>query len=248
MKMYLIGLLALIIISACSHQKEPPAIYLVGDSTMADKGDPENNPEHGWGQVLPEIFNDQIVVYNHAVNGRSSRSFIGEGKWEKVMEEVNPGDYVFIQFGHNDKKEYAPSRYSNPWSAYRTNLEKMVKETKERGAHPVLLSSIVRRDFNEEGTLVDTHGPYPFVTLYVAQTADVPFIDLQQETEDLLISMGPEKSAELFLILEAGEHPMYPDGKLDNTHLNEFGARQVAAMVGDNIRRLELPLADYLVQ
>ena len=99
-----------------------------------------------------------------------------EGRWNGVLEELQPGDYVFIQFGHNDQKSYDPRRYTNPWSAYRRNLERMCRETTGRGAHPVILSSIVRRNFNEEGTLEDTHGPYPYMAREVAAffTAKVP--------------------------------------------------------------------------
>ncbi|MEC8884315.1 MAG: rhamnogalacturonan acetylesterase, partial [Bacteroidota bacterium] len=141
--------------------QEKPTLYLIGDSTMADKKNPEENPEHGWGQVLPELLNDAIEVSNHAVNGRSSKSFITEGRWETVLETLKKGDFVFIQFGHNDQKFKDSTRYTNPFTQYRYNLERYVKETREAGATPILMSSIVRRKFNEHGTLEDTHGNYP---------------------------------------------------------------------------------------
>ncbi len=242
-----ITLAGLLLLAACGDEPlDPLTVHLVGDSTMADKPDPENNPERGWGQLLPEYFNDLVTVKNHAVNGRSTTSFIGEGNWTSVMQSVRPGDYVLIQFGHNDQKEYDPDRYSNAYSDYRRNLEQMAAEVRDKGARPVLLSSIVRRNFNDAGTLVDTHGPYPFVARSVAAGLQIPFIDLQQMTADLVTGLGPDRSAGLYMILEPGAWEMYPEGRVDNTHLNERGAREVAGMVARSVREMGLPLAGYL--
>lgn len=237
----------LLFLGGCSPSEQPViTLHLVGDSTMADKPEPRRNPERGWGQVLAGYFNDRVIVRNHAVNGRSTKSFLDEGKWNRVADEIVPGDYVFIQFGHNDQKSQDPSRYANPYSSYRRNLERMVEESREHGAHPVILSSIVRRKFNDQGTLEDTHGAYPFVARMVAESLDVPFIDLQQQTEDLVSGLGPERSAALYKILKPGVSEMYPDGVTDNTHLNESGALEIAGMVAESIRELGLPLARYL--
>ncbi|MCB0839813.1 MAG: rhamnogalacturonan acetylesterase [Bacteroidetes bacterium] len=222
-------------------------IFLIGDSTMADKpGTPEENPERGWGQLLHTFFNENAAIHNHAVNGRSSKSFISEGRWEKVLEELSSGDYVFIQFGHNDQKDQDPTRYTNPWSSYRRNLERFVKETRARGAYPVLLSSIVRRKFNDQGTLVDTHGPYPFVAQWVAYKMDVPFIDMQGMTEDYVNEIGIEKSKEIYLWVEPGEYERFPDGREDNTHLSLTGATEYARLVAEEIKRQELALGRFL--
>ncbi|MEZ4829886.1 MAG: rhamnogalacturonan acetylesterase [Bacteroidia bacterium] len=222
-------------------------VFMIGDSTMADKpGTPEENPERGWGQLLPVFFNENVAVHNHAVNGRSTLSFINEGRWEAVLQELKSGDYVFIQFGHNDQKDQDPTRYTNPWSGYRRNLEKFVAETRAKGAYPILLSSIVRRNFNEKGTLVDTHGPYPFVTKMVASQMEVPFIDMQLLTEDYINALGVEKSKEIYLWVEPGVYPKIPDGKQDNTHLTLKGATEYARMVAAEIRKMNLPLAQYL--
>ncbi len=238
---------ALLILTACGGDPFPPlTVHLVGDSTMADKRDPEHNPERGWGQMLHLFFNDEVTVKNHAVNGRSSLSFIHEGRWNEVLEELRPGDYVLIQFGHNDQKAYDPQRYANPWSAYRRNLERMCRETMERGGKPVILSSIVRRNFNAEGTLEDTHGPYPYIAREVALELGIPFIDLQQQTEDLVSGLGPVRSTALYMHLKPGESEMYPDGRTDNTHLNVSGATEVAAMVAASIMEQGLPLSSYL--
>lgn len=221
-------------------------VFMIGDSTMADKpGAPEINPERGWGQLLPSFFNENAEVRNHAVNGRSTRSFIDEGRWEAVLAELRSGDYVFIQFGHNDMKEKDPARYTNPYSSYRRNLEKFVRETRARGAFPVLLSSIVRRNFNEQGTLVDTHGAYPFVTRAVATEMNVPFIDHQLKTEDFINALGPEKSKEIYLWVKPGQYERFPDGEQDNTHLTLKGATEYARLAMEGIEELGLPLANY---
>ena len=222
-------------------------IFLVGDSTMADKPDtPEVNPERGWGQLLGSFFNENVTIKNHAVNGRSSKNFLVEGRWEKVLSDLKSGDYVFIQFGHNDQKTADPNRYTNPYSSYRRNLEKYVNETRAKGANPVLLSSIVRRKFNEEGTLIDTHGVYPFVTRMVARELNVPFIDLQLKTEDFVSQLGPEKSKEIYLWVEPGLFEKFPEGKQDDTHLNLKGATEFARMAVEGIKELSLPLTEYL--
>lgn len=222
-------------------------IYMVGDSTMADKpGTPEENPERGWGQLLPAFFQPSVKIANHAVNGRSSKSFLNEGRWATVLTELHSGDYVFIQFGHNDQKDADSSRYTNPWTAYRRNLQKYVTETRAKGAYPVILSSIVRRKFNEQGTLVDTHGAYPFVARAVATEMNVPFIDMQLLTEDFVIALGPEKSKEIYLWVAAGEYDKFPDGKQDDTHLNLEGATAYAGLVVSAIRAMKSPLVAQL--
>lgn len=251
MKIHRLMLIAAIIGALMSTafytQEESITIYLVGDSTMADKpGTPEENPERGWGQLLPIYFKPTVKIANHAVNGRSSKSFINEGRWETVLAQLHSGDYVFIQFGHNDQKDADSSRYTNPWTAYRRNLQKYVNETRAKGAHPVVLSSIVRRKFNEHGTLVDTHGAYPFVAREVAREMEVPFIDMQLLTEEYVIALGPEKSKETYLWVAPGAYEKFPDGKQDDTHLNLEGATAYAGLVVSAIRAMKSPLAAHL--
>lgn len=211
-------------------QQQLVSIHTIGDSTMADKVNPEENPERGWCQLLPIFLNDKAVVKNHAVNGRSTRSFIQQKRWDSVYSKLNIGDYVFIQFGHNDQKENDSLRYTNPHTAYRHNLIKFVQEAREKGAHPVLFSSIVRRNFNEDGTLVDTHGDYPMEVRLVAQEFEVPFIDLQYATEQMEERYGVEASKKLHLHYAPNEIAYYPEGKEDDTHLSIEGATEVARL------------------
>jgi len=240
-------LLLAIIFTMSSTAQEKPALYLIGDSTMSDKKDPEKNPEHGWGQMLPELMTSEITIENHAVNGRSTRSFIAEGKWEAVESKLKTGDVVFIQFGHNDQKVLDSTRYTNPFTQYRANLEKFVTEARAKGATPILFTSIVRRNFNENGVLVDTHGEYPLVVRMVAKDLEVPFIDLQLLSEQLEIAYGPEGSKKLHLHLEPGNDAYEPDGRHDDTHLSEMGARKIATLALQEIYKKELPISKFIL-
>ncbi len=230
----------------CNVVTSQVTIYTIGDSTMADKANPEENPERGWAQMLPRFFTDEVKVDNRAVNGRSTRSFISEKRWDSILKTIKPSDYVFIQFGHNDQKYKDPKRYTNPFTGYRNNLKKFVEETGEKGAHPILFSSIVRRNFNEHGTLIDTHGEYPLVAQMVATELKVPFIDLQLLTEQMEESYGVENSKKLHLHFEPGEHPYYPEGKEDNTHLSVLGSTTIAEMVIEELKLQHLSLAKFI--
>lgn len=229
-------LIALISVAlfACTNQEDKIVIYGIGDSTMANKKE-KVYPETGWGQVLPEFFDSMIVIDNHSVNGRSSRSFIGQGRWETVYNKLEPGDFVLIQFGHNDQKFKSPDRYTNPYTGYRENLRRYVNETRQKGATPILLTSIVRRNFNEYGTLMDTHHAYPEVVRMVAKEMKVTLIDLQIFTENLIIEMGQEESRSLFMNFDEAEYENYPDGRNDDTHLRPKGAKIIAAEVVDRL-------------
>lgn len=237
-------LLTFLITSVCFAQKM--TIYCIGDSTMANKKDPEKNPEHGWAQVLQTFFKDNIIVENKAVNGRSTKSFLVEKRWDSIYRKIKKGDYVFIEFGHNDEKIEDSTRYTNPHTAYRYNLIKFVKESREKGAIPILLTSIARRNFNEKGVLVPTHGDYPLETRLIAQEYKVPFVDLEYYTELLEQRFGPEKSKLLHLHFKAGENPFYDKDKADDTHLSLLGAREIAKIVVDQIKLIENPVLDKL--
>ena len=230
----------------CLAQK--PTIYGIGDSTMANKVKPEENPERGWGQMLPLFFNDNITIDNRAVNGRSTRSFIAEKRWDDILKTLKKGDYVFIQFGHNDQKEKDSTRYTNPHTAYRHNLIRFVVETRAKGATPILFSSIVRRNFNEKGVLISTHGEYTMEARLVAQEYDVPFIDMEYYTELLEQSYGPEKSKQLHLHYKAGEIPYYKEDKADDTHLGVKGATEVAKIAVEELKKTKLDIVKYIKQ
>jgi lysophospholipase L1-like esterase len=228
----------------CLAQK--PTIYGIGDSTMADKIKPEENPERGWGQLFPMFLTDKIKFDNRAVNGRSTRSFINEKLWDAVFKELKKGDYVFIQFGHNDQKEKDSLRYTNPHTAYRHNLIRFVTQTREKGATPFLFSSVARRNFNEKGVLVSTHGDYTVETRLIAQEYNVPFIDLEYYSELLEQSYGPEKSKQLHLHFKAGEIPYYKEDKADDTHFSVKGATEIAKIVAQELKKTKLDLVQFI--
>ncbi|OXG08956.1 lysophospholipase L1-like esterase [Flavobacterium araucananum] len=242
MKHYI--LIILFISTSCFAQKT--TIYAIGDSTMANKKDSDRNPEHGWAQVLQPFFTANIIVENKAVNGRSTKSFINENRWDSIYKKLKKGDYVLIEFGHNDEKVEDSTRYTNPHTSYRYNLIRFVKETRDKGATPILLTSIARRNFNEKGVLVPTHGDYPLETRLVAQEYKVPFIDLEYYTELLEQAYGPEKSKQLHLHFKAGENAYYDKDKNDDTHLSLKGATEIAQIVINQIKSLQDPSIEKL--
>lgn len=219
-------------------------IFLIGDSTMADKRVSEY-PETGWGMPFHYFFDSGAVVDNRAMNGRSTRTFIKEGRWDAVMKELQQGDYVFIQFGHND--EVATKRsYTTP-EDFRANLTKFVADSRSKGATPVLITPVSRRSFDSSGHIIDTHSRYAALVREVAGRQQVPLIDLDKESMALFNEWGVERSKDLFDYVAPGEHPNYPKGKMDNTHFNELGARKIAEIVLKNIIELHLDLANHIL-
>lgn len=227
-------------------QQEPIIIYMVGDSTMANKPYNKGNPEKGWGQVFPLYFKEGIKIENHAKNGRSSKSFRDEGLWDIVLEKIKPGHYVIITFGHNDQKQDSPERYSAPDTDYRKNLERYVRETRNKGGIPVLATPIMRRRFDENGKLYDTHGRYPEVVREIAKEKNVPLLDLHKQTEMLLKAYGEERSKELFLHIQSGEYASLPQGKEDDTHLSAIGAFRVCDLAIEEIKLVVPEWVPYL--
>ncbi len=230
------------VLTGCQNNK-PFTIFAIGDSTMANKT-PEVYPETGWCQVLNQLFDETVTIKNHAVNGRCSKSFIDEGRWKTVLDSLQPGDFVFIQFGHNDQKDYDSTRYTTPFGTYTANLEKFVDETREKGATPILFTSIVRRKFGDNGKLADTHGDYPVATRQVAQKLKVPLIDLQKITEKWVNDLGDQPSKAMYLWTEPNEK--FPEGRKDDTHLCEKGAIEVARLAMEEAEMLDLPFAKKL--
>lgn len=266
-KLVLLLATAFIFCTAFRADKPVITIFMIGDSTMANKKMDGGNPERGWGMVLPGFFSEDIRVDNHAANGRSSKSFISEGRWEKVISRVKKGDYVFIQFGHNDEKADS-TRHTDPGSTFDEILRRYVNETRAKGGIPVLFNSIVRRNFVQpadasiakdvrrtpgekelpkEGTvLFDTHGAYLDSPRNVAKELGVVFIDMNKITHDLVEGLGPVESKKLFMFVAPNQIPAFPKGREDNTHLNVYGARTIAGLAVDAISA-EIPeLAKYV--
>ncbi|WP_016955813.1 rhamnogalacturonan acetylesterase [Catenovulum agarivorans] len=206
-------------------------LVMAGDSTMQDV-DPERGPDFGWGQLLPTLKNadSSLKISNHAKGGRSTRTFIEEQRWQAVIDEAQAGDWVVIQFGHNDASYHKQDRYTAPVD-YKVNLERMVLEVRQKHAFPVLITPVMRRYFDGENKLKDAHGIYPSLVREVAREQNVPMIDLMKSSGELLTCLGPEQSKSLFMSVEPGEHPRYPEGKQDNTHFSKFGAVEIGKLV-----------------
>jgi lysophospholipase L1-like esterase len=215
-------------------------LFMAGDSTMADKPLVPAYPERGWGQLLPLYFKASVRVENHAMNGRSTRSFIAERRWKGIMDKLQPGDYVIVQFGHNDEKTNNGARVTEPFGSFKQNFERFVREVREKKALPILATPIARRRFDKEGKFFDTHGDYPEAIRQVAKEQAVPLLELHTKTCELLKELGPEQSIKLFNYATPGEYAKLPEGLKDDTHLNAFGATRVCDLAIEEIIR-EIP-------
>jgi lysophospholipase L1-like esterase len=238
-------LLAGVFVSIAKSQDHRVTVFLAGDSTMAQKL-PEKRPETGWGEMLGRHFKTgKVRIENRAANGRSTRTFISEGKWQGTIDDLTRGDYVFIQFGHNDASKDKGERYTPP-EDYRNNLIRFIGEVRSKGGHPVLLTPVMRRRFDKDGKFYDSHGEYPGIVRSVAENHDTPLIDMHRRSEAVIVRFGVEDSRRLFLQLAAGENPNYPNGVDDNTHFTPLGAEEMAKLAAEGIRASKIGLRKYL--
>jgi lysophospholipase L1-like esterase len=196
--------------------------------------------------TLGHFFVDPAMVQNHAVNGRSTKSFIDEGRWDKVVAELKPGDFVIIQFAHNDEKKEDPKRYADPATSFPGNLRRFINDSRAKGANPILATPVCRRKFDSSGKLVDTHGAFPEAVRAVAKKEKVPLLDLERATAKWLQATGDEPSKQFFMWIEPGKHAKIPEGRKDDTHFVEAGARAVAELAVTQIREQKLPLTKWL--
>ncbi len=241
---FALALLFVLLLAPFASAKEPITVFLAGDSTMAHKQE-NKRPETGWGEQLQKHFDERRVrVDNHAQNGRSTKSFIAEGRWQALLDKVRPGDYVLIQFGHNDQPKEKASH--TPPEEFRRNLERFVDEVRAKKATPVLLTPVMRRRFDEKGVFHDSHFEYPDIVRGVASERKVALVDMHRMSERVLVSYGPDRSRKLFLQLNPGENPNYPQGVEDNTHFSPLGADIMAGLAVDGIREQKLGLAKFL--
>ena len=260
--------MASLLLFTAGMPRKQTTIFIIGDSTAANKDISGGKKERGWGMALQCFFDDNIVVDNHAVNGRSSLSFLNEGRWDKVLARMRPGDYVIIQFGHNDEKPKA-DRHTDPGSTFDYNLARYVRETREHGGIPVLMNCVVRRNFfveapqndddeklrsttfqdgagakaarTEGDSLVDTHGLYRVAPCDVARRMNCHFVDANAITHRLEQELGREGSKKLHMWFLPGVEPSVPRGRQDNTHYNVYGAHVVARLLADALCE-EIPL------
>jgi len=221
-------------------------VYLIGDSTVCDQPI-DRYPVTGWGTPFANYFDKTITVDNRARGGRSSRTFLEENRWQPIVDSLKPGDFVLMQFGHNDEAkepEYAARYTSVP--DYKKNLTKFINETRSKQAFPILVTPVSRRVF-KGGQAQETHAEYTAAVFEVGKQLNVPVIDLDKKSRELYQQMGEEDSKLLFMELDSAEHPIYPKGRHDNTHFTDYGARIMAQFVLNDIKAQHLPLADRIV-
>jgi lysophospholipase L1-like esterase len=221
-----------------------PVLHLAGDSTMATK--PLDLPERGWGMALHGLMRDPAMVHNHAMNGRSTKSFLAEGRWARVVSLLRPGDFVIVQFGHNDEKVDRPEVGTDAATTFRDNLRRFIRETRAKQATPILATPVARRKFDVAGKLTSTHGAYPDAIRAVAAEEKVVVLDLERATSEWLQAEGDEPSKRFFMWLAPGAHPKIPEGRKDDTHFVEVGAQKVAELAAAEIKARSLELAKWV--
>lgn len=220
-----------------------PAVYLAGDSTMQTYNS-YWEPQAGWGQMFPSFFSDAVEIKNHSIGGRSSKSFIFQGRLDEILRTIRPGDYLFVQFGHNDATISVPDRYASP-ADYKMYLKTYIDGVQQRGATPILVTPMGRRDFNASTGKFNVSFPeYVQAAKEVASENNVKLIDLSQLSIEYYDSIGPEATLSVFLHVAPGIYQAFPNGAADNTHFQEYGAIQIARLVAGAVRELDVPLAD----
>lgn len=225
--------------------KKPITLFMVGDSTMADKEELDASLERGWGQLFPTYLQGNIVVQNHARNGRSTKNFQAEGRWDEVMKRAKRNDIVILQFGHNDSKIDDPNRYASI-EDYERNLMTMIAQAQKKHLKVILCTPIARRYF-KEGVFHPRHGGYPEAARRVAKRMNVPMLDLEATSNEWLIGLGDEQSKQYFMNVPAGECTKFPEGKIDNTHLREAGALEIGRQAATLILQQNIKcLAKYI--
>lgn len=248
MKIRLVLITLIFSLFAFKSTDKKVTVWLVGDSTIAEKL-MTRYPETGWGMPFQNYFDlSKVSIENRAKNGRSTRTFLAEGSWLPIQQNLKPGDYVFIQFGHNDegKGEKYKDRSTTP-DDFKINLIKYINETKSKDAIPILITPVSRRYFDKEGNIKQTHTPYSDVVRELAKSEQIVLIDLDEMSRQLYQKYGAEDSKLLFLDMAPNLHPNYPNGVTDGTHFNEYGARLIAELVLNSIKSQKLLLAKYIV-
>lgn len=228
---------------------QPPKkikVYLIGDSTMCVY-ETNRAPLTGWGMPFSFFFDSTVTIDNRAKGGRSTRTFISENRWQPIVDSLQEGDYVLIQFGHNDEaKELKYKDRYTPVADYKVNLIRFIEESTAKKAIPILITPVTRLKFDQDGKMQETHKEYSAAVWEVSKLYHTPVIDLDAKSRNLLQQIGSANANLLFMQLDTLQHPNYPNGQKDNTHFNELGARRMAELVLAEIRALHLELVDRI--
>lgn len=244
--MFRLGLRAILLAALMGSPAGAATIHIAGDSTAARYGR-ERYPQAGWGQFLACGLDGSVEVRNHAVGGRSTRTFIGEGRLDRIRSEIKAGDTLLMQFGHNDANTVREGRYAAPLGAYRYNLSRMIAVAKSAGAQPVLITPVTRRNF-ENGRVKADFTPWSNAMRSLAAELGVPLIDLERESGAWVEQAGEEASKRYFLhYTKADAVPAFPEGIVDDTHFSEIGARGIADIVARNLKALNIPVSAHVL-
>lgn len=222
--------------------QEAVTVFLAGNSTVVDQA---NEPYAAWGQMIPAFFQPgKVAIANYAESGEALNSFISARRLEKILSRMKPGDYLFIEFGHNDQKQKGEGK--GPFTSYKHDLQYFIREARKKGGIPVLVTSMHRRSFDSSGKIINTLGDYPAAVRQTAAEEKVALIDLNNMSKTLYEAWGPEKSQLAFVIYPANTFPGQDKELKDNTHFNPYGAYEIARCMVQGIKDNKLPLAAYL--
>lgn len=222
-----------------------PTVFIAGDSTVQTY-DEQWKPKAGWGQMIPGNFNSDIRFKNYAISGRSSKSFINEGRLDQILRKIESNDYLLIQFGHNDAKKHRSDLYTTV-PEYKQYLEKYITGARMHGATPILITPMGRREYKEETEKFTISFPnYVQGMKEVAEEMDVALIDLSSMSVALYDKKGPGGTLSMFLHTKPGEYKAFPEGVNDDTHFQEYGAKQMARLVTNGVKELDNTLSSYV--
>lgn len=216
-------------------------LFLAGNSTVVDEA---NEPWCGWGQMFPLFFTSKVAIANYAESGEAANTFVSSKRFAKLLTKIKKGDYLFIEFGHNDQKQKGEGK--GPYTSYKSDLKYLVDEARAKGANPVLVTSMHRRSFDENGKVINTHGEYPNAVRLLAKEENVPLIDLNNMSKDLYEAWGVEGSKKAFVHYPAGTFPGQDKALEDNTHFNPYGGYQIARCIIKGIIDADLPIEKYI--
>lgn len=220
---------------------ELPTIFLAGNSTVVDEG---NEPWCGWGQMFPAFLTADVVVANYAESGESARSFVGEKRLDKLLTQMKPGDWLFIEFGHNDQKQSGEG--VGAYTTFKDEIKFLADQARKRGAIPVLVTPMHRRSFDENGRIVNTHGDYPDAVRRLAADEGIYLIDLNAMSKTLYEAWGIEGSKQAFVHFPAGTFPGQDEPLADNTHFNSYGGYEIGRCIVQGLRDNDIPLQEYI--
>lgn len=226
---------------AIESDYQVPTLFLCGNSTVTDQ---DIDPWASWGQMIPRFFNDQVCVANYAESGEAANTFLSAGRLDKILTQLKPGDYVFMEFGHNDQKQTGPGK--GAYYSFTSSLKVFVDKAHEAGAIPVLVTPTQRRSFDDAGKIVDTHLDFPEAMRWMAQKEGLPLIDLHAQTRVLYETLGVEGSKKAFVHYPANAYPGQTAALADNTHFNPYGAYQIAHIFMEGMKAVLLPVAPWL--